>query len=79
MNPVTARLIALEPKPLQCLEIIHRFSSDQITTARQVLAIGPEIEAGQKQAGRIAGSSKKVVNLCLQLQPIPSEQTPPGF
>lgn len=79
MNPVTGRLMALEPRPLEFLEIIHRLSSDQLTTAQQVLAIGPEIEASVKQAERIAESSQKVINLCLQLQPIPSEQPPHGF
>lgn len=79
MNPVVARLVKIKPRRLAFLAVVHRLKTEPPESAEELLQIGPEIEAAMNEAGRVAGESRKVVEACLRLEPVPSEQPPQGF
>ncbi len=79
MNPAIALLLAIEPRPLAALELLHQLYAAQPATVDEVLAVAPDIEAAINEAEKLAERSRQAVNRCLELKPTSAPQTPSGF
>ncbi|MBN1220820.1 MAG: hypothetical protein JXM69_18000 [Anaerolineae bacterium] len=81
---LVACLNQLPPTQLQAITLLDRIRAmetddQQAFSVSHLLALTPEIESALHQAERIATTSQRIGQQCLQLTPIPHPKIPLGF
>ncbi len=78
---IAACLKELKPARLQAIDLIHQLitGADGRLDAGQFLAIAPQIEAALHQAERVSKHSRRTLDRCLTLKPVPHSKIPRGF
>jgi len=81
---LVACLNQLSPPQLQAITLLDRIrtmetDAQQSFSVSNLLALTPEIESALHQAERIATTSQRIGQQCLQLTPIPHPKIPLGF
>lgn len=80
MNAVVERLLKLRPVEVEAVALVAELWPEGLPPdADGLLARAGEIESALEQAERLSEASKRIVELCSKLQPIPAPEPPPGF
>ena len=69
----------LPPSELRALRLNQEIEQLAPLTAAQVLALAPQIEAALAESSRLSDHSRRIIQQCLQLTPIPQPKVPLGF
>ena len=73
------QLQQLSSSELRALRLNREIEQLVPLTAAQVLALAPQIEAALAETVRLSDHSRRIIQQCLHLTPIPQPKVPLGF
>ena len=71
-------LLTLPPANLDSLALFDDLATGNVTVD-DLIALQPEIEAAVENLWDLAHRSRRLLERCQQLKPVPSNRVPPGF
>lgn len=78
MHQVIKIILDTQPATLDGLLLLAELRAEP-PTIEELIALAPDIQEAVRELDRVATETRKLVEQCRTLKPIPSQLIPPGF